>query len=130
MKNVKECIPDEFGCFVTVYEDCTTVNILGTEYTIEEHKIHEDKALENCDGYCDNTVKQIIIQAQETPEPNSKKDLDSYFRKVLRHEIIHAFLSESGLQASSEWAENEEIVDWIAIQDPKIYKAWKEVDAL
>ncbi|WP_461218455.1 hypothetical protein [Lapidilactobacillus salsurivasis] len=48
------------------------------------------------------------------------EDLEVYTRKTLRHELIHAFLYESGLDANSEWARNEEIVDWIAIQFPKL----------
>ena len=36
-------------------------------------------------------------------------------KKVIRHELVHAFLFESGLSVNS-WADNEEIVDWIAIQ--------------
>ena len=48
----------------------------------------------------------------------------------MRHEIIHAFLCESGLAENSDWATNEELVDWIAIQAPKLIKAWKDADAL
>lgn len=46
------------------------------------------------------------------------------------NEIVHAFLLESGLDENSEWARNEELVDWIAIQGPKIWKAWQEADAV
>lgn len=56
-------------------------------------------------------------------------------KEVLRHEIVHAFFDQSGLSDSSlnldvVWAKNEEMVDWIAIQGPKIYKVWKEVGAV
>lgn len=61
---------------------------------------------------------------------DSVKDLVAYQNKVLRHEIIHAFLYESGLWQDSYgskcWAQNEEMVDWFAIQEPKIHKAFKE----
>lgn len=39
------------------------VNILGTEYTIETHKISEDEKMKNnkwC-GYCDEELKLIIV---------------------------------------------------------------------
>ena len=49
---------------------------------------------------------------------------------MLRHEIVHAFLYESGLDVSSEWARNEEIVDWIALQTPKLQKAFEEAGCL
>ena len=32
------------------------INILGTEYTIEERTTLEDPELEKCDGYCDKTI--------------------------------------------------------------------------
>lgn len=39
------------------------------------------------------------------------------------------FLFESGLDSES-WGRNEEIVDWIANQFPKMMKAFDEVNAL
>ena len=51
-------------------------------------------------------------------------------QKNHRHEIVHAFLFESGLAENSEWAQNEEMVDWIAKQGPKLIKAWQEAGAL
>jgi hypothetical protein len=41
---------------------------------------------------------------------------------------------ESGLAENSndidQWAENEEIIDWIAIQHKKLHKAFEEAGAL
>ena len=105
------------------------INVLGTEYTIRTKKRHKDTLLKSMDGYCDDSVKRIVVSHLE-PEPDSKHDLEAVWKKVLRHEIIHAFLSESGLAENRDWAQNEEIVDWIAIQGPKIYKVWKEVGAV
>lgn len=105
------------------------INVLGTEYTIFERKRHKDAHLNDKDGYCDDSVKEIVTALLEA-EPDSKKDLGAVRKKILRHEITHAFLCESGLSCNSEWAENEELVDWIAIQGPKIYKAWQEAGAV
>ena len=75
-------------------------------------------------------------------EPIAKLDLcvDSEEEKEvarklnLRHEIVHGFLSESGLAYNANdsncWAKNEEMVDWFAMQGPKIYQAWKEAGAV
>ena len=46
-------------------------------------------------------------------------------KATLRHEIIHAFLFESGLQTCAftiegPWAENEEMIDWFANMIPKM----------
>ena len=65
----------------------------------------------------------------------SAKRKTEIMKETLRHEIVHAFFNESGLMESSNqysgaWAHNEELVDWIALQGGKIYKAWKEAGAI
>ena len=107
------------------------VNILVTLYTIKERSASEYKLLENYDGYCDWTTKQIVIEREMN---GTLGDMEAYIRKVKRHEIVHAFLLESGLDESSgdtsAWARNEEMVDWIARQGQRIYAAWTEAGAL
>ena len=67
-------------------------------------------------------------------EHEDKESVESQEKLLLRHEIVHAFLEESGLSTNSDsidaWARNEEIVDWIAIQGPKIYAAWEKVGSV
>lgn len=112
------------------------VNILGTEYKIYRN-IEEEKELrlkENY-GFCDYCTKEIFLSKEALTETeDSMKNLKQYENKVLRHEIIHAYLYESGLRENSNgticWAENEEMVDWIAIQSPKIFKTFKELDII
>ena len=53
-----------------------------------------------------------------------------HFSMKLKYEITHAFLAESGLRGNCDWADNEEMVDWIAIQLPKMYKACVEAHAI
>ncbi len=50
--------------------------------------------------------------------------------RILRHEIIHAFLYESGLGFNWEhkpYGHEETMVDWIAIQYPKIKKVFEKL---
>lgn len=107
------------------------VNVLGTEYeiisdaTASEYPILESHA----DGFCDFSTKKILI-AEMKPDDYSMKDLKFYEKKVVRHELVHAFLYESGLDVNSEWARNEEIVDWIALQFPKMNKAFEEMKVM
>jgi hypothetical protein len=108
-----------------------TVSILGTEYKIFYRTPKEDKVLEENDGYCDFSSKEIVISLDE----GNLHDHERYRRKVLRHEIVHAFMYESGLDVNAfvsnrSWAVNEEMIDWIAIQGEKIHKAWSEVNCL
>lgn len=52
----------------------------------------------------------------------------------MRHEIVHAYLYESGLAENSlsvaNWATNEEMVDWIARQFPKIKRTMETLNCL
>lgn len=135
----KEDVP--FVPFVTGYplKDCknpkvdisTIIDILGTEYKVRLFVKPEDdknfQADEYMDGYTDYSTKTIVIKQQEQ-EDGCMEDLRAYREQVLRHEIVHAFLFESGLHASSDWATNEEIVDWIAIQLPKIIKVIQDLN--
>lgn len=109
------------------------VNILGTDYEIIRKKEVDEPKLEDADGFCDTSIKQIVVEIFEK-EPMSIEDLCYYAKKVMRHEIIHAFIYESGLWNNSGdvkgWAVNEEMVDWIAIQFPKMLKAFQEADCL
>lgn len=105
------------------------INILGTNYKIEKRKESEDPILRNADGYSDWTEKLIVVGIFEEND-RSLKNLKEYERKVLRHEIIHAFLDQSGLACNSDWARNEEMVDFFAIQFPKMMEAMKSVEVL
>ena len=105
-----------------------TVDVLGTQYSIKRSNSINDENLKNYDGYCDCTTKSIVIDTFQD-SLGSVKNLKEYEKQVKRHELTHAFLSESGLGGCS-WADNEEIVDWIAFQFPKLLKAFKEADAI
>ena len=117
-----------------------TVNILGAEYTVTIKKYSEDDVFErrSIDGYCDSWAKEIVVCDMATYkgwENEPPETIATAQKETLRHEIVHAFLSESGLADSSNaidcgWAKNEEMVDWIAIQGPKIWKAWQEAGAV
>ena len=109
------------------------VDILGTEYKIEYIAEKDDPRLETSNGYFDHSTKRIVVGRPEREEM-SIGDLEVFTKKVLRHEIIHAFLYESGLWENSNnidaWGMNEEMTDWIAMQFPKMLKAFKEAGAL
>ncbi len=111
------------------------INILGTKYKILIREELQDVKLEGLNGYCDITTKEIVIRNfKKIEDPKVLGNLEELYKTTLRHEIIHAFLYESGLYASSNdieaWATNEEMVDWLAIQFPKIIKVFIEANAL
>ena len=116
------------------------VDILGTPYQIFIKKYKEDPYFEknSAAGYCDE-VQKILCVCDMSTWPAFPEESDRFYREdmkhSLRHEIVHAYLSESGLRDSAlnysnGWAKNEEMVDWFAVQGEKIYKTWTEVGAL
>lgn len=103
------------------------LSILGTDYVIKHVILGNDGA----DGYCDYTSKEILIRDDNY---NKVGDFEWLQKKQLRHEIIHAFMAESGLQSNwqhlNEFGQDETTVDWFAIQFPKILKAFQETNAI
>jgi hypothetical protein len=105
------------------------ISILGTEYEIIKSSEIENPKLKDCNGLCEQYSKRIILWDMKTAENEVMlvENVQELKNEVLRHEIIHAFLGESGLRNNSDWAENEEMVDWIAIQFHKIADVFKEL---
>lgn len=112
-----------------------TVNILGTKYDVYlDVPEHKDRELAGRFGYCAPTQKKIVTVDLNTVDCWNN---ETYYSKLvqgkitLRHEIIHAFLYESGLWGSSveseHWAMNEEMIDWIASQFPKILEVFRKL---
>lgn len=108
------------------------IDVLGTEYSLQYLSSKEDKKLENLDGYTDFYLKRVVVEKDFENRLFDENKIKNYQKKILRHEIIHAFLFESGLECNSlktyNWAENEEMVDWFAIQSPKIFDVFNDLD--
>lgn len=106
------------------------IKILGTNYEIIKNADEKDyPQLKKCDGFTDFSIKRIVV-ADFDKDESSIDDLEWYKNKVLRHEIVHAFIHESGLAENCEWARNEELTDWIAIQFEKMLGVFIEVGAI
>lgn len=90
------------------------VMILGKRWTIKVMDVSD------ADGKCQFGIREIWI-ADDIDE----RAID--IKAVIRHEIIHAFMFESGLGYNFEWDKAQEtIVDWFALQYPKISKVFKK----
>lgn len=110
-----------------------TINIMGTDVRVVFREEKQDPQLEEMGGYFDSSENLIVVKIPEK-EKNSLGNLENWQKKTLRHEIIHAFLYESGLDWSAApvdcWATNEEMVDWFAIQAQKIFKVFQELGVM
>ncbi|MCR0349351.1 hypothetical protein DWW36_12255 [Erysipelotrichaceae bacterium AF15-26LB] len=113
------------------------VNVLGTQYTVIFDTLAENNRYKRCDGYCDFYVKEIHVRKHMNDDADCDEmtipegSMKIYEKKCLRHELIHAFLFESGLDSNTSdidgWARNEEMIDWMAIQMPKIMAAYNGI---
>ena len=105
------------------------VNVLGAEYEIVQGNEQDFPYLEQVDGFCDTSIKRIVVRDCKSDEknPSALSDLEEYKKKVTRHELIHAFLYECGLSVNSDWATNEEMTDFFAIQFPKIKEIFEKL---
>lgn len=110
------------------------IDILGTKYDVICSNEVDTPRMKGYDGLCDTSSKQIYVtDCAHVCEDNPAlkcSNVRMVIERVLLHEIIHAFLYESGLDANSGiasegWANNEEMVDWFAIQYFKIGEAYK-----
>ena len=107
--------------------------MLGTEYELRVLAREEDPNLEECDGYCDPTTKKLVVLDYRPTQARDIQNAEVYIRQTKRHEIIHAFLFESGLGSDWEhkpYGQEETTVDWMARQFPKLLEAFKAADAL
>ncbi len=110
--------------------DCD-VCIMGTPWRVCVAPMKTDKRLDDCDGFTDKTSKLIMVE-----DCRQKSNLDHplfYMRKVIRHEIIHAFLIESGLDECMmhrKYGHEEQMVDWFAHQFHKIRNVVENCEAL
>lgn len=101
------------------------VSILGIEYKIIEGNVIDYPLLKECSGYVDYSVKEIIISTDTSDW--EVDDIEIIKKEILRHELIHAFLVESGLNKNCDW-HNEEMVDWLAIQFPKLLDVFRKLE--
>lgn len=116
------------------------IDVLGTKYNIKRVNNGQDEYMDKMHfgGYCNEATKEIyILNLKTVPDWENESDdaIQKQEKETLRHELIHAFLNESGLQWNSfapdrAWAKNEEMVDWFAIQMPKLIAAFKVADCL
>jgi hypothetical protein len=92
-------------------------NVLGTDYLLKiiesEDRDQFPDLSEEMDGYCNYYTKEIVV----VKDDSDTQGHEEYVDQVIRHELIHAYLFESGLH---DYSMDETLVDWLSIQIPKI----------
>ena len=106
------------------------INVLGTLYRVDMVPESEDPKLKDMDGYMDPSIKRIVVaDVNQRPADNESVHNPEWFQKnIVRHELIHAFITESGLE-DAFW-HNEDMVRWLAYMFPRLLVAFKEAGAM
>lgn len=109
---------------------CRYIDILGVRYKILITSDYDafPKLKLDMDAYTDTTIKEIVVDGfkNSVKDINSVSDIYKYICDLIRHEVVHSFLYESGLGGCCDWA-NEEMVDWVAIQLPKFIESLSNI---
>lgn len=115
------------------------IDVLGTSYKVYEIDPEDESVMDSkggdCMGFCDHTTKEIMLRgSMKNPEPDDCANLEYEFARVMRHEITHAFIYESGMTGVDLWEgsyyQNETLIDWFAVQSPKMLKAFEKAGCL
>ena len=111
---------------MNAYKPCEIkVPILGEIWSVKLVHDKDDRTFKknnNYAGYCDPTTREMIISVDSIDGNvnNPKKAI----RHTIAHELVHAYMSESGLlndwEHSHRFGQDETTVDWIAWQLQKM----------
>ena len=105
-----------------------TIDILGTKYKIKYQTEEENSKLIGANAIFEAFSKELIIDKDNMAPAIRKHDnLSGFNKKVMRHEIIHAFLFEGGL---SNYHGDETLTDGLAILLPKMFKVMSKLKVL
>ena len=105
-------------------EENKEVYILGTKYQIkfcDSSHMFEDDNTGECDRY--NKIIKINMDLFDESDKSNTENMIAFYRKTLRHEMIHAFFHEMGLDCYSE---DEYLVDALAIIFPKMEQTFNK----
>ena len=97
-------------------------DILGTDYQLIASNERENLKLQNNDGIAELYSKKLIFDFTDKVDNLTFENIESYMQSVVRHEMMHAFFHEAGLD---RYADDEVLVDFIAKQFPKLQELFK-----
>lgn len=102
------------------------VSVLGVEYVIKMADDLESKEGTELAGLAKLYSKEILL-SNSIAENYDGVELENYTKNTLRHELIHAFLHESG---RADWCFDEDMVEYLAMMIPKMAKAMMDTKCL
>ena len=107
--------------------DKSKISILGTDYEYRVGTVNEDPELEGIGGYCEPYKKIISVNFAEYINDKYDDSRIPRIKEVKRHEIIHAFVRESGVYDKFD---EELIAAWLSTQFTKMLEVFQQIDAI
>ena len=102
------------------------LDVLGVEYTLEEQTVDQQPIkLADKEGYVELYSKEIVLRTGYEDVDGTVNNVNAFKRSLLRHELFHAVFHECGL---SQYCNDETLIDFLAIQFPKISTIMEQVD--
>ena len=109
------------------------LNILGSKWKLKVVPRYADPMFGTVDGFTDRSTRTMYVADDGTNSMDDLKDWYEYQKVVKRHEIIHAFMFESGLAQDMyhpAYGHCEQDIDFFAIQIPKMMEVFEKAEAL
>lgn len=99
-----------------------TVNVLGESYTLNFISEEEDEGLKDCDGYCDDTIKTLVVKQYKRGEPGSRKHLISKKRRTSGMRSSTHFSAKVALRKTPHGRRRKKW--WIGL--PSSFLSWRQ----
>lgn len=94
--------------------------ILGQPYeVVGPEEVDNPIKLDSVDGLAELYAKKLVVDLRAIGDPHNFENMEAYFMKVLRHEMIHAFMHECGL---SSYVKDEQLTEFLAQQLDKMWE--------
>lgn len=115
------------------YELPTKISVMGSEFEIIYTTEEEDPTIKGKSGVCYSLLQKIKIDQYiylddadgSVAEAEKASKLLSLLA-ILRHEIIHAFFFQSGLDSQCSFAVDEVLIDWLSLKLPEIVEVMNQ----
>lgn len=94
--------------------------ILGQPYeVVGPEDVNNPIKLNGVDGLAELYAKKLVVDLGAMGDPNNYENMEAYFMKVIRHEMVHAFMHECGL---TQYATDEQLTEFLALQLDKMWE--------
>ena len=115
------------------YDLPTKIAVMGTDFDITYTTEEDDPTIKGKSGVCYSLLHKIKIDqwiylddADGSVSETEKASKLLSLLAILRHEVMHAFFFQSGLDTQCSFAVGEMLIDWLSLKMPEIVDVMNE----